>query len=186
MLARWAYQVPIYGLIPPLYIASRELLGKVASDKDSFWTYWAAVVPPAAVWGLYSEFNNFSAVPSFPDAVFLLSEGRSGSFGTFFVIGAFSAAVYKSVNETELLVFMDNESNPYERFTVGILNPVALRHPQRDDPELGFAKKRSDWANHWRNWANATPLTGANEIEPTWKKYLSEEDQKKGPQQGKY
>lgn len=164
MLARWAYIAPVYAFLPSSYIASREILSQVARDKDCLWPYLAATVPTSAIWGLY--------------------KGSLGNFARFLSFAFPLAYLYKRYHQNELLFKTRDDTDAI--MAEVILNSNEAPLTGDDDPERGWAKRRSDLANHWRIFLGSTPITGANEIEPTWKKFLSEEDQKKGPQLGKY
>ena len=53
--ARWAYVLSPWPAMALTYVGSHHMINMKASEKNATWTYGAAAIPTAGIWGAYSE-----------------------------------------------------------------------------------------------------------------------------------
>lgn len=155
-LARYFFVMPPFIAIGLTYISAREILGNLSTKKNDTWTYGVATLAPATIWGIFKNS--------------VLSGTR------FFMFGAIFAIAYKTNKDVG-----DLGGNP--------LQEMALPY----DPEKGTAMPKSWDALGWKGtqspWGGiAAPGERSGilswftpNIEPEWKKHVSEEEATKGP-----
>jgi len=166
--ARWAYVLSPWPAMALTYIGSHHMINMKASEKNATWTYGAAAIPTAGIWGAYKRAwgPGIRVALLFGGAAMLVKE------------------VYNSG-----LMDLRYVSAPYKRL-VGARDTEDLETPA-NDPSMGFAKPTSRFAEAWKGKDTPVyPIRGYDEekwgqkwdVEPSWKKHLPDEEKNRGPQ----
>lgn len=157
--ARCCYVIPPYVGMAVSFVAAREALGNISREKNAPWTYPAAVLAPASIWGIFRNG---------------LDHGIR-----FAVFGGIVAAVYKwNIDHGGMLLPKGSS------FSAQPFYQIWGNKYQDYDHEKGDHRPQSFWGQGWRGWPFKvedynnwwTPRE-----EPTWKKHVSPEEAEKGP-----
>jgi len=166
--ARWAYVLSPWPAMALTYVGSHHMINMKASEKNATWTYGAAAIPTAGIWGAYKR--------------------AWGPGIRVAILGGLAAMIIKELHENGL---MDTRmSSRTDSRMVGYTDKEDLVSPA-NDPSMGFAKPTSRFAEAWKSKdVPVYPIRGYDEeraeqkwdIEPSWKKHLPDEEKNRGPQ----
>lgn len=167
-VARWAYIVSPWVAMSTSYVATQHIINKAfPKDENRPWTYGAAWISPAAVWGTYKR--------------------CWGASMRVFFVGGFITFAAKSLLDNGIFVFGPKSSFFGSWFDSRGGSDNAF---SSNDPVAGTAKESSRNPLWWEGEdVPAWPVRKFDkqfmdkdfDLEPSWKKHLPPEDRNKGP-----
>jgi len=169
-VARWAYIVSPWVAMSTSYVATQHIINKAFPQHENKpWTYGAAWISPAAVWGTYKR--------------------CWGAPMRVFFVGGFLTYAFKYLMDNGIFVF-----GPKSSFMGSWFETEANSNAfGASDPVAGTAKENSRNPLWWQGGdVPAWPVRKYDkqlvdrdfDLEPSWKKHLPPEDRNKGPATG--
>jgi len=152
--ARFCFIVPPYVAMGVSFICAREVLGNVSKGKEALWTYPAAMVAPAIIWGIFKN--------SFTHGV------------RFAFLGGLVGTCWK---------FNLDNGNVLDPFRSAI-NPSGYVKVQDHNHETGIHREAHIEVDGWKGWpfkVDSVKTWWTPTEEPSWKKHVSPEEAEKGP-----
>jgi len=152
--ARYCFIVPPYIAMGVSWVCARELLGNLSKEKNALWSYPAAMLAPATIWGIFR--NSFE---------------RGARVAVF---GGMAAAAWKWNKDNGEV--MDPSHSSFSGNGVHIMKDY--------DHVNGIFKRHHTDAQGWKGWPfeiDSVKTWWTPTDEPGWKKHVSPEEAKKGP-----
>lgn len=152
--ARFCFIVPPYPAMTVSFVCAREVFANISKEKDALWTYPAAALAPATVWGIFK--NNF----------------QSGF--RFAALWGFFAAAWKFNTDTGFVF------DPFK----SSLNPTGYTWVMDHNHETGIHRDKHIGVEGWKGWPmqiDSVKTWWTPTEEPAWKKHVSPEEAEKGP-----